>query len=76
MDSDGGSASRWSGDPLAIAVGNASLLGLGYWLLRRRLLAIAAVLMTALLIAILGAGLITSTWFELVVVGWWAALVG
>lgn len=59
-------------DPLAVAVGNASLLGIGYWLLRRRLLAAVTLLLTVVLIAIVASG---QTWAEILLLVWWAGLV-
>ncbi|MCG8920426.1 hypothetical protein L6E12_32130 [Actinokineospora sp. PR83] len=62
-------------DPLAVAIGNASLLGVGYLLLGRRWLASAAVVITAGLVVVL-----TTTaprvWVELVVVLWWLVTTG
>lgn len=60
-------------DPLAVALGNASLLGVGYVLLGRRWLAIGAGLVTAALVATL-ARVARSWWFEAVVLLWWAAV--
>ncbi|HEY0454008.1 hypothetical protein [Actinophytocola sp.] len=61
-------------DPFAVALGNASLLGIGYVLLGRRGLAVVSVLVSAALLVVLasadGAG-----WFQGVVFAWWAALV-
>ncbi|MCT9084823.1 hypothetical protein N4G65_51135, partial [Streptomyces fulvoviolaceus] len=66
---DGGRAH----DPLAVALGNASLLGVGYLLMRRWRLAIAAVLVTVILLA-----QVVSTEqesYEIAVLVWWAAVV-
>ena len=60
-------------DPLAVAVGNASLLGLGYVLLRRWWLAALTVLVTVGLVV--AVALAEVTWLEFVVVGWWLALI-
>lgn len=38
-------------DPLAVALGNASLLGVGYLMLRRRRLAVAAAVVTVVLVS-------------------------
>ncbi|WP_406218265.1 tetratricopeptide repeat protein [Streptomyces canus] len=60
-------------DPMAVALGNASLLGVGYLMLRRRGLALAAVAGTAGLVS----GLVTtaSPSYEVAVLLWWAAVV-
>ncbi|MPZ81097.1 MAG: hypothetical protein GEV28_12165 [Actinophytocola sp.] len=62
-----------SRDPFAVALGNASLLGVGYVLLGRRGLAAVAVTVSLGLLAVLafveGAG-----WFQGVVFAWWAAV--
>src|SRR5436190_1029373 len=60
-------------DPIAVALGNASLLGVGYLMLRRRGLALAAVAGTAGLVC----GLVTtaSPSYEVAVLVWWAAAV-
>lgn len=60
-------------DPLAAAVGNATLLGIGYLMLRRRLLAAGTTLVTALLVVLLATAWRT-VWFECVVAAWWVAL--
>ena len=61
-------------DPLAVAIGNASLLGVGYVLLGRRRLAVITGLVTVVLVALL-VSVARSVWFEVVVALWWAALV-
>lgn len=61
-------------DPLAVALGNASLLSAGYWLLGRRVLAVITTLVTVGLILILALAAKT-LWFEFVVAGWWVALI-
>lgn len=61
-------------DPLAVAVGNASLLGVGYWLLRKPTLAIGSELITLGLVITMVAS--AQTWAEILVVVWWAATVG
>ncbi|HEY3631053.1 MAG TPA: hypothetical protein VGL21_09155, partial [Jatrophihabitantaceae bacterium] len=60
-------------DPLAVVVGNASLLSLGYWLLRQRALAVVTELVTLALVIVM----VTSaqTWAEILVLVWWAAMV-
>ncbi|MFE5604375.1 hypothetical protein ACFQ8O_34935 [Streptomyces coelicoflavus] len=60
-------------DPLAVAVGNASLLGAGYLLLGRRALFWSAAAGTASLLWLTHET--ARTWCELLVVLWWAALV-
>jgi hypothetical protein len=61
-------------DPLAVAVGNASLLGAGYLIAGRRALFWAAAVVTASLLWLTYAT--AETWCELLVVLWWAAVVG
>ncbi|ONI90040.1 hypothetical protein ALI22I_14135 [Saccharothrix sp. ALI-22-I] len=63
-----------SHDPLAVALANASLLGVGYLMLRRRALAVVTGLVTVVLVILL-ASVTRSVWFEIVVVLWWAALI-
>lgn len=60
-------------DPLAVAVGNASLLGIGYWLLRRRALAAVTELITVALVVVMVAS--ARAWAEIVLLVWWAGLV-
>ncbi|GAB3954847.1 hypothetical protein GCM10029976_098020 [Kribbella albertanoniae] len=60
-------------DRLAAAVGNASLLGIGYLLLRRWRLAIAAQLMAATLVALLLVE--KALWCEIALAVWWVAVV-
>lgn len=57
-------------DPLAVALGNASLLGVGYLLLRRRWLAVLTVVVSVTLVVLLTAS-VRTVGFELVVVAWW-----
>lgn len=59
-------------DPLAVALGNASLLGVGYLMLRRRGLAMAAVVVTAVLVVQLVSTSRVS--YEVAVVLWWVAV--
>lgn len=59
----------------AVAAGNASLLGIGYLLLGRRGLAVGTGFVTLVLV-ILSAAVFRSGWFEVVVLLWWAGLVG
>ncbi|GAA4505880.1 hypothetical protein GCM10023191_062230 [Actinoallomurus oryzae] len=60
-------------DPAAAALGNASLLGVGYLMLGRRRLALAAVLVTIVLVSVLVS--VARTWFEVLVLLWWAAVI-
>lgn len=60
-------------DPLAVAVANASLLGVGYLMLRRRWLAFAAAAVTVVLVARLAAT--ASASYEIAVVLWWVVMV-
>ncbi|MFC5751512.1 hypothetical protein [Actinomadura rugatobispora] len=61
-------------DPLAVALANASLLGIGYLFLGRRGLAVVTGLVT-LVLAVLLASVVQAVWFEIIVVLWWAALI-
>ncbi|MFF0146367.1 hypothetical protein ATK36_1441 [Amycolatopsis sulphurea] len=61
-------------DPLAAAVGNASLLGVGYLLLGRRLLAALNVAGTAALVILLTT-VAPFRWFEVLVLAWWALVI-
>ncbi len=65
---------RRPADPFAVAAGNASLLGIGYFLLGRKLLGVLAVLGTVLLL-FLHLSNWPTLWFEFVVLGWWVAVV-
>ncbi|WP_166677992.1 tetratricopeptide repeat protein [Kribbella kalugense] len=56
-------------DPLAVAVGNASLLGLGYFLIRRSLFGIVGLAGTAVLVVLLYRH--KSVWCELGLLAWW-----
>lgn len=60
-------------DPLAVALGNASLLGVGYLLMRWWRLAAAAVAVTVVLVS----GLVSTEQesYEIAVLLWWAAVV-
>ncbi|RJQ88174.1 hypothetical protein [Amycolatopsis panacis] len=61
-------------DPLAAAMGNASLLGVGYLLLGRRLLAALNVAGTAVLVILLTT-VAPFRWFEVLVLAWWALVI-
>jgi hypothetical protein len=63
-----------SHDPLAVALANASLLSAGYLMLGRRKLAVVTGLVTVVLVVLL-VSVARSVWFEVVVLGWWAALI-
>ncbi|WP_203857659.1 hypothetical protein [Plantactinospora mayteni] len=63
-----------SHDPLAAALGNASLIGVGYLMLGRIRLAVATTLVSVVLVASLVWGA-RSGWAEVVVFLWWVALV-
>ena len=60
-------------DPLAVALGNASLLGVGYLLLRRRRLAVATVAVTVALVAVTVA--VAAVWCEVLVLVWWGGTI-
>jgi hypothetical protein len=62
-------------DPLAVAVANASLFSAGYVMLGRRRLAASVGLVTLTLVIILAAA-VQTVWFEVVVLVWWAAVIG
>ena len=59
-------------DPLAVALGNASLLGAGYFLLGRRRLAVLTGLVTVVLV-VLHAAAFRSGWSGAALLLWWAA---
>ncbi|WP_203963322.1 hypothetical protein [Actinocatenispora thailandica] len=61
-------------DRLAAALGNASLLGVGYVLLHRRGLAVLADLITLVLL-LLATSAFRTGWFEIVIGLWWLALI-
>lgn len=61
-------------DPLAVALGNGSLLGIGYGMLGRRVLTTLAIIVTAVLVTLL-ATTIRTLWFEIVVLGWWVVVI-
>lgn len=58
-------------DPLAVALGNASLLGVGYLMLRRRRLALAAVVVTVVPVSRLVST--ADSAYEVAVLGWFLA---
>ncbi|SEC73961.1 hypothetical protein [Streptomyces melanosporofaciens] len=60
-------------DPLAVALGNASLLGVGYLLLRRRGLAVLAVAVTVVLVSLLVST--ADPAYEVAMLVWWAAVI-
>ncbi|MEU5344923.1 hypothetical protein AB0H18_29530 [Streptomyces sp. NPDC020766] len=59
-------------DPLAVALGNASLLGVGYLMLRRRRLAVAAAVITVVLVSRLVSTARPA--YEIAVLVWWVAV--
>nr|WP_042185055.1 hypothetical protein [Kibdelosporangium sp. MJ126-NF4]CEL16481.1 hypothetical protein [Kibdelosporangium sp. MJ126-NF4]CTQ90433.1 hypothetical protein [Kibdelosporangium sp. MJ126-NF4] len=61
-------------DRLAVAIGNASLLGVGYLLLGRRAWAAVTALVTIALGVLLGTA-VPGVWFEVLFLVWWAALI-
>ena len=63
-----------SNDPLAAAIGNASLLGVGYFLMRRGVIAMLSIFLTAVMVVLLATAWRT-TWFEIVFLVWWVALI-
>ncbi|WP_434444175.1 hypothetical protein [Lentzea sp. E54] len=60
-------------DAVAAAIGNASLLGVGYLVLGRRMLAFQTMLVTFVLLIVVAA--VPSVWSEVAVVVWWAAMI-
>ncbi|QFG20117.1 tol-pal system YbgF family protein [Actinomadura sp. WMMB 499] len=60
---------------LAVAVANASLLNVGYLMLGRRRLAAVTGMVTLVLVVALATA-VRSAWLEVVLLLWWAALVG
>jgi hypothetical protein len=60
-------------DPLAVALGNASLLGVGYLMLGRRELAAGSGAVTIVLLSVLVS--VARTWCEVIVLIWWAAVI-
>lgn len=63
----------WTRDPVAVAVGNASLLGVGYLLLRRYWFALAAVAGTVVLVSRLVST--SDALYEVAVLVWWVAVI-
>lgn len=62
---------RAPSDPVAAALGNASLLGIGYLLLRRWKLAVFAVVGTGWLLNVIAST--ADTWAEILLLVWWVA---
>lgn len=60
-------------DPPAVALGNASLLGIGYVMMGRRGLALAAGVVTVVLVSVLVS--VARVWCEVVLLLWWAAVI-
>ena len=71
----GAAPSPWGRDPLAVALGNASLLNVGYLMLGRRGTALFTGTVTLYLLVLL-AWAAPSGWVEGVVLLWWVFLVG
>ncbi len=63
------------GDPVAVALGNASLFGVGYFLLGRRVLGVLAALVSVVLLVVLGSAA-GSGWVQWVLFAWWVAMIG
>ncbi|WP_218022189.1 hypothetical protein, partial [Nocardia mexicana] len=63
-----------AGDPWAVAIGNASLLGIGYLMAGRRATAVVSGFGTALLVTFLACAA-RSVWAEVLVLLWWAAVI-
>ena len=61
-------------DPLAVALGNGSLFGVGYGMLGKRLLAATAAVGTIVLVVLLVA-VFQELWLEIVVLAWWVAVI-
>jgi hypothetical protein len=59
-------------DPVAAALGNASLLGVGYFILRRPLFGVLAALVSIGLVVVLASS-VRELWFEILIVAWWVA---
>jgi hypothetical protein len=62
------------GDPLAVAIANGSLLGVGYAMLGRRVLAVLTALVSIALVVVLATS-VRTLWLEIVVLVWWVALI-
>lgn len=61
-------------DPVAVMVGNASLWGVGYLLLGRRLLGVVCALISAALLVVLG-GVAHAGWVQWLLLAWWAGMI-
>lgn len=61
-------------DPLAIALANASLLSIGYLVMRRRLLGVCSLVVTTGLVVVL-CTIARTEWLEIVLVVWWLAMI-
>ncbi|GAB3449489.1 tetratricopeptide repeat protein [Actinophytocola sediminis] len=62
-------------DPVAVVLGNASLFGVGYLLLGRRLLGVACALISIALLGVLG-GVTHAGWVQWLLLFWWAGMIG
>jgi hypothetical protein len=69
------SSPRSPRDPVAVAAGNASLFGVGYLLLGRRLLGVAAALISLVLLVVLGS-VAHAGWVQWLLLAWWAGMIG
>ncbi|WP_157229114.1 hypothetical protein [Nocardia brevicatena] len=58
-------------DPWAVALADASLLGIGYLMVGRRRVAFGSAPVTLVLITVLTC-VVRSVWFEIVLAAWWA----
>ena len=74
LDMQGHPNTARSHDPLAVAVANASLLGVGYLMLGRRWLAVLAELVTVGLVVVLVVA-VRAAWLEMVLLVWWVAVI-
>ncbi|MFJ5265174.1 tol-pal system YbgF family protein [Streptomyces sp. NPDC088387] len=60
-------------DPWAVAIGNASLLGVGYLMVRKRALAVVSVAVTVVLVSLLVSS--ANGAYQIAVLAWWALVV-
>lgn len=79
---DSEKGSPFKADPLAAALGNATLLGLGYFFQRRRLAAVSALMVSTTLVVLIvntdqpawvWRALLLLWWVAVIVHGWWTA---
>ena len=62
-------------DPVAVALGNASLFGVGYFLLGRRAQGVLAALVSVVLLVVLGSAA-GSGWVQWFLLAWWVTTIG